>query len=76
MGDLLWSDMLKKLKTLVRVNDKPHYLNLHCGTNDVGKIKLKDLINSIKSTLEKNQLLLSNTMHVIIVMDTFKNEAR
>ena len=53
--------MYKKIKTLLKVNDKPQYLILHCGANDVDSTPLKSLIQNIKPSLGNIQLLLSNT---------------
>ncbi|XP_078315322.1 uncharacterized protein LOC111107615 [Crassostrea virginica] len=60
-GGMVWLDMYKKIKTLLKVNDKPQYLILHCGANDVGSTPLKSLIQNIKTSLGKIQLLLPNT---------------
>ena len=60
-GGMVWLDMYKKIKTLLKVNDKPQYLILHSGANDVGSSPLKSLIQNIKTSLGKIQLLLPNT---------------
>ena len=38
-GGMIWTDMYKKIKTLLKVNYKPQYmyLILHCAANDMGK---------------------------------------
>lgn len=60
-GGMVWSELYKKIKALLKVNDSPHYLILHCGGNDIGNISLRILIQIFKRTLEKIQLLLPNT---------------
>jgi hypothetical protein len=60
-GGMIWTDMYKKIKTLLKVNDKPQYLIMHCAANDMGKTKLKELIENVKTTLGKIQLLLPDT---------------
>ena len=45
----------------MKVNDIPQYLILHCGANDIGNVPLKDLIQQIKKTLCRIQLLLPKT---------------
>ena len=57
-GGMIWLDMYKKFKTLLKFNDKPHYLFLHCGDNDVGSTFLKSLIQIIKTSEGNLQLLL------------------
>lgn len=58
-GGMIWTDMYKKIKTLLKVNDKPQYLIMHCAANDMGKTK--ELIENVKTTLGKIQLLLPDT---------------
>eukprot|EP00105_Crassostrea_gigas_P009786 XP_011424869.1 PREDICTED: uncharacterized protein LOC105326498 isoform X2 [Crassostrea gigas] len=60
-GGMIWTDMYKKIKTLLKVNDKPQYLIMHCAANDMGKTKLKELIENVNTTLGKIQLLLPDT---------------
>lgn len=60
-GGMILNDMYEKIKTLLKVNDKPQYLILHCAANDIGKTKLKELIENVKTTLGKIQLLLPDT---------------
>lgn len=58
---MVWGEIYKKIKSLLKVNDAPRYLILHCGANDVGNIPLKDLIQQMKMTLGRIKLLLPDT---------------
>lgn len=55
---MIWIDMYKKIKILLKVNDKFQYLIMYCVVNDMGKIKLKELIENVKIILGKIQLFL------------------
>lgn len=57
-----WKQVCPKVRSLLKVEDPPHYLLVHCGGNDIGQEdKCVVLRENIKKGLEKLQNLLPNT---------------
>ena len=58
----MWEDLLPKVKHLMKLNDPPVYLILHCGANDVGNVEngydTKTLIQDMKLVLDKIRCLM------------------
>lgn len=57
-----WKQVCPKVRSLLKVEDPPHYLLVHYGGNDVGQEdKCVVLRKNIKKGLDKLQNLLPNT---------------
>lgn len=57
-----WKQVCPKVRSLLKVEDPPHYLLVHCGGNDIGQEdKCVVLRENIKKGLDKLQNLLPNT---------------
>lgn len=60
-GGMKWSEVLCKIKHLLKFIDPPNFIILHCGGNDICDCKSLQLINNIISTLKTMFELLPNT---------------
>ncbi|XP_062605446.1 uncharacterized protein LOC134267241, partial [Saccostrea cucullata] len=56
-----WNGVFKLLKHLLTFIDPPKFLVLHCGANDLGRMKTIELIVAIKRDLKKIQMILPHT---------------
>lgn len=61
-GGMRWKQVCPKVRSLLEVEDPPHYLLVHCRGNDIGQEdKCVVLRENIKKGLDKLQNLLPNT---------------
>lgn len=67
-GGMRWRHLLPKIRQMLRYEDPPHFLVLHCGGNDIGQIKSSELrkngaiFRCTFSTVAKNKnYLVANT---------------
>ncbi|XP_045210646.2 uncharacterized protein LOC123562056 [Mercenaria mercenaria] len=61
-GGLCLTQLLSKLRTLCRVRDEPDFLLVHCGGNNLGKTKLKELRSEIVKIVDFKNTHLSSTV--------------
>ena len=54
-------EVRQKIRTLLLVRNCPNYLVLHCGGNDIGKIKSRQICNFIKAVVSFIQSAMPGT---------------
>ena len=60
-----WKDVVSKVKTLLKIEDPPTYLMIHCGGNDIaGNSNSITLRHTIESDLFTLSRMLPNTILV------------
>lgn len=52
-GGMKIYDLVPKLRELQRYQDKPDYLVIHCGANNVGQVPLKRLLELLEDKLSQ-----------------------
>lgn len=65
MGGMRSHQLIRKVRTLLKYEEAPYMLVIHCGGNDIGQIlKSVELRATIKRILDKLVVLLPNTILV------------
>lgn len=59
-----WRDVEKRIKFLLKFEDPPELLLIHCGGNDIGYVPAKKLRQNIRETLQNLQKILPSTLFV------------
>ena len=52
-GGMKLHDLIPKLKSLQKYEDKPNIIIIHCGANNIGHIPIKRLLHLLRNTLEE-----------------------
>ncbi|XP_052674467.1 uncharacterized protein LOC128156393 isoform X2 [Crassostrea angulata] len=60
-GGMRWRHLLPKIRQMLRYEDPPHFLVLHCGGNDIGQIKSSELREKMEQSLDALSPLLPRT---------------
>lgn len=60
-GGMSWKDLFLKVKLLKKYEQTPNIFIIHCGGNDIRKIKIKNIRETMKITYYKLKSLLPNT---------------
>ena len=60
-GGMSWKDLFPKVKLPQKYEQTPNILIIHCGGNDIRKIKIKNIRETMKITYYKLKSLLPNT---------------
>ena len=60
-GGMYWGGLIPRVKYLLRFNQPPDFLVIHCGGNSFGAVKLRELRCQIKDSLDQLMALLPST---------------
>ena len=60
-GGMAWGELIPRVKCLLRFNQPPDFLAIHCGGNSIGAVKLRELRCQIKDSLGQLMALLPST---------------
>lgn len=60
-GGMRWRHLLPKIRQMLRYEDPPHFLVLHCGGKVIGQIKSSELREKMEQSLEALSQLLPRT---------------
>jgi lysophospholipase L1-like esterase len=63
-GGLKFMHLVAKIRHLANFEDRPKYMLIHCGANDLGQVRLANLLHKIKFDIE---LLASIFPHTTII---------
>jgi hypothetical protein len=60
-GGMAWGKLMPRVKYLLRFNQPPDFLVIHCGGNSIGAVKLRELRCQINDSVSQLMALLSST---------------